>query len=103
MWRQYARTEATGVRASEALGIDYPWVASDLDNAVSLFGSWVNGQMMKAESAVQRRRKGKASADEIMGERQKALDIAITGERRRARRAQTHAEVQRGLSILARL
>ncbi len=87
------------------LGIDYPWVASDLNNAVAIFGSWVRGQMMDAEARLRgRRKKQQPTAAEVNAERQKAWEIAVTGERRRtARRAQGPAEVRRVLGMLAKL
>lgn len=72
---------------------------------MALFGRWVQGKMDEAEAGL-RRRRGKRSpaVEELNAERQKAWEMAVTGERqRRVRRAQGPAEVRRALSILGRM
>lgn len=45
LWHWWNVWKRTGLAPSEALDIDYRWVALDLDNAVAEFGEFVEGEI----------------------------------------------------------
>ena len=75
LWRLWATWQADGPRPSKALGIDYPWVARDLDGAVHLLGSRVRKAYEKAiEEERERRGKGKTLTDD---DRDEVWDVTV--------------------------
>ena len=60
LWRRWSRWQQTKTLPSRALGIDYPWVAEDLDNAIAIVGSAVQKQY---DDDLESARQGKATTD----------------------------------------
>ncbi len=92
------------MQTSKRLGIDYEWVALDIDGAVATFGAWVRLRMAEAEASLRRRRgKNQPTPAEVQAARERAFQMALYGRDRRARRARTGVQVRQTLGILARL
>lgn len=92
------------MQTSRRLGIDYEWVAQDLDSAVAAFGGWVRLRMAEAEANLRRRRgKNTPSPGDVTAARERAFHMALYGRDKRARRARTGVQVRQTLGILARL
>lgn len=92
------------MQTSKRLGVEYPWAALDLDNAVAAFGGWVRMQMAEAEAGLRRRRgKNTPSPADVQAVRERTFQMALYGRDTRVKRAKSGVQARATLGILGKL
>lgn len=87
LWRLHTQHNTTGLRPSEQLGIDYPWVAQDLDSAAHIIGSRVKREFERlCDDERERRRKRATNRQKTSGKKAGAYKApaALTDDERDA-------------------